>query len=415
MTTAAAYEDNALSTNDYVSTLKAQLKADYVDDQVYVKFIDNNYVDAEHFFGYAWNIVRMNDGKTLNPEATTNTYANEWVDKETIGMTVPEGQWILRDNADKDDYEWANRETTKTITEAFALTDPTVDDRFSFKRLRVTTPEDEYYGPDYYRINEGDEVEYYKISKAKNAEGVEINLDAEDRFDYYGFDAKETSLGVDETYKIQFTNDVTKEVVYLGQNGVGQLLLTADPTAAIQFNVDTMKTTDNIVVVTDDDINANPDVFNIYNTYKGLNEDDEWVDKTDTVSFYRYNFKYAGKYLHFDANQGYVLVDPKSESFDAKDVDAFVIKEKGDDFINILNVDNSDFDNYFDNTTYGSQYNAIKGTDPDGEPCVAGNLLLAVKEAQTNDNLAATNMMYFDFNFAEARQQQNIYNWVANA
>ena len=415
LTTAAAYEDNALSTNDYVSTLKAQLKADYVDDQVYVKFIDNNYVDAEHFFGYAWNIVRMNDGKTLNPEATTNTYANEWVDKETIGMTVPEGQWILRDNADKDDYEWANRETTKTITEAFALTDPTVDDRFSFKRLRVTTPEDEYYGPDYYRINEGDEVEYYKISKAKNAEGVEINLDAEDRFDYYGFDAKETSLGVDETYKIQFTNDVTKEVVYLGQNGVGQLLLTADPTAAIQFNVDTMKTTDNIVVVTDDDINANPDVFNIYNTYKGLNEDDEWVDKTDTVSFYRYNFKYAGKYLHFDANQGYVLVDPKSESFDAKDVDAFVIKEKGDDFINILNVDNSDFDNYFDNTTYGSQYNAIKGTDPDGEPCVAGNLLLAVKEAQTNDNLAATNMMYFDFNFAEARQQQNIYNWVANA
>ena len=414
LTTAISYEDNGWGTGTtYVPTKKAQLVADYY-DQAYVKFIDNNYVDAEHFFGYAWNIVRMNDGKTLNPEATTTTYANEWVDKETIGMTVPEGQWILRDNADKDDYEWANRETTKTITEAFALTDPTVDSRFSFGRLRVTTPEDEYYGPDYYRINEGDEVEYYKITKAKNAEGVEINLDAEDRFDYYGLDAKQTSMGIEQTYKIQFTNDVTDEIVYLGQNSVGQLLLTADPTAAIQFNVDTMKTTDNIVVVTDDDINANPDVFNIYNTYKGLNEDDEWVDKTDTVSFYRYNFKYAGKYLHFDANQGYVLVDPKSKTYENVPVteyaDAFIIKEKGDDYVNILNTAKGDYDAIIADANDKYNYHGGEGLDilsvVDKKTTVLGNILLACD---------STKMMYFDFNFAEARQQQNIYDWVANA
>ena len=54
----------------------------------------------------------------------------------------------------------------------------------------------------------------------------------------------------------------------------------------------------------------------------------------------RFDFTYAGKYLHFDANQGYVLVDSKSEAFEnvpkTEYADAFIIKEKGFFFISVM-------------------------------------------------------------------------------
>ena len=414
LTTAVAFEDNGKTNDDYVTNKKAQLVADYR-NAAYVKFIDNNYVPAEKFFGYAWNIVRLSDDMTLNPEATTSATATEWVKSETIGMTVPEGQWILRENADNDNYEWANRETTSTLTEDFALTDPTVNTRFGFKRLRVTTPEDKYYGDDIYRINEGDEVEYYKITKAKNAAGVEINLDAWDEFDYYGAGVKSNSAGVDNTYKIQFVSELTGDPIYIGMNGVGTLELTNDPTKAVNFEADTVKTTDKIVVVNPEDVNVYNDVFRIFNAYVGKDKDGNWVEKEDTVSFYRYNFMHDGKYLHFDAhNNKYVLVAPEVENnvvTNSADFDAFVIKQKGDDFVNILSVDNDDYDDYLANG--GQQYTEILDTDAEGNTYVAGNKVLG----RTEDYLkiAATQMMYFDFNFAEARQQVNIYDWNANA
>ena len=401
------YLTTALAANETTETNKLYLnQADYTDKRVYVRFTENNYVDAERFFSYAWNIVRLNDGKTISPKG------NAWVDKETVGPTVPEGQWILVENANADGYEWVNRETT--INQDKQLdSDGDIATGFYLNGLRETNSNDEYNGINIYRIGEGTNAKYYSITKAKNGEGVEINLDAADRFDYFGLDAKQTSTGIEQTYKIQFKNDITDEVVYLSQNSVGQLLLTADPTAAIQFHVDTMKTTDNIVVVTDDDINANADVFNIVNTYIGKNDKDEWdYAKKDTVSFYRYNFKYAGKYLHFDANQGYVLADPKSEAYENVPVteyaDAFIIKEKGDGFVNILNTVKADFDAFTAGSTnnlYGDSGEKILGNG-DLANTVLGEKVLAADSTQ---------MMYFDFNFAEARQQQNIYNWVANA
>ena len=414
LTTAVSYEDNGRGDDEYVPSLDAQLKADQTDN-AYVTFIDNNYVPADKFFGYAWNIVRLSDDMTLNPEATKSATATEWVKSETIGMTVPEGQWILRENANKDDYEWANRETTSTLTEDFGLTESTVSDRFSFGRLRVTTPEDKYYGDDIYRINEGDEVEYYKITKAKNAAGVEINLDAWDEFDYYGAGVKSNSAGVDNTYKIQFVSELTGDPIYIGMNGVGTLELTNDPTKAVNFEADTVKTTDKIVVVNPEDVNVYNDVFRIFNAYVGKDKDGNWVEKEDTVSFYRYNFMHDGKYLHFDAhNNKYVLVAPEVENnvvTNSADFDAFVIKQKGDDFVNILSVDNDDYDDYLANG--GQQYTEILDTDAEGNTYVAGNKVLG----RTEDYLkiAATQMMYFDFNFAEARQQVNIYDWNANA
>ena len=397
------YLTTALAANATTVTDKLYLnQADYTENNVYVRFTDNNYVDAERFFGYAWNIVRLGDNKTISPKG------NAWVDKETVGPTVPEGQWILVENANADGYEWVNRETTINQDKQTPATG------FSLNGLRETNENDAYNGVDVYRIGEGVNAQYYKVSKAKNAEGEEINLDGNaDQFAYYGLDTKQTSTGVEETYKIQFTNKLTGEPYYIGMDGVGQLHLTADPTVAVQFHVDTMKTTDNIVVVTDDDINANADIFHIVNTYVGKNDKGEWdYAKKDTVSFYRYNFTYAGKYLHFDANQGYVLVDPKSEAFEnvpkTEYADAFIIKEKGDDFVNILNTVKADFDAFTDKATnnkYGDNGQKILGNGDLSNTVLGQNLLAA----------DSTKMMYFDFNFAEARQQQNIYRWVANA
>ena len=415
LTTAVSYEDNGLATNDYVPTKKAKLVADQTDN-AFVKFISDNYVSAEKFYSYAWNIVRMSDNKTLNPEATNIPTADEWVDSKTIGMTVPEGQWILRENADKDGYEWANRETTHDVT--FALTDPTVDDRFSFDKLRETTSEDPYYGADYYRIGEGDEVEYYHITKAKNAAGVEINLDAYDEFDYYGADVKSNSAGVDNTYKIQFTSDLTGDPIYIGMDGVGTLMLTKDPAAAVNFEADTVKTTDKVVVVNPEDKNAYNDVFRIFNTYVGKDAKGNWVDKVDTVSFYRYNFMHDGKYLHFnkDANK-FELVAPTYTAGvidNSDEFDAFVIKEKDNNDINILNVDNEDYGEYI-KPANSSVYSNILSIDANSKSYVAGEKLLAYNNTNSWSRIAATQMMYFDFNYGEARQQTNIYNWNANA
>ena len=367
-------------------------KADYANNtnKVYAYFASNNYVNADRFFSYAWNIVRTNDNKTMNPANTSN-----WVDQEEIGMTVPEGQWILRENAIKDGYEWVNRETKEVAS-------------IQFSGLRVT---DE---ANVYRIGAD---QYYKITKAKNAAGVEINLDAWDEFDYYGADVKSNSTGVDNTYKIQFVSELTGEPIYIGINGVGTLELTNDPTKAVNFEADTVKTTDKTVIVNPEDANAYNDVFSIYNTYIGRDDKDEnWIDKTDTVSFYRYNFMHDGKYLHFDAhNNKYVLVAPEYDNNgdidNADEFDTFVIKEKGDDYVNILNVDNHDYDAFLKND--GNSYTNILAKDATGKDYVAGNKLLTYDGS--NDNYTPISMMYFDFNFKEARQQVNIYDWEANA
>ena len=322
---------------------------------------------------------------------------DEWVDKAEVGTTVPEGQWILRENDNKDGYIWVNRETKKEADAAFA-----------FNRLRVT--ED----ANIYRIGEGETAQYYSITKAKNAAGVEINLDAWDEFDYYGAGVKANSMGVDNTYKIQFVSELTGDPIYISMDGVGTLGLTNDPTKAVNFEVDTVKTIDKAVIVNEEtDRNAYNDVFRIFNTYIGKNDKGDWVDKTDTVSFYRYNFMLDGKYLHFDAdNNKYELVAPKVENgvvTNSGDFDAFVIKEKGDNYVNILNVDNADYDTM---VTDGA-YQDLVAEDAKGNDYVAGNLILTYPN--TTDYYTKASMMYFDFNFKEARQQANIYDWNANA
>ena len=372
------YLTTATAANVTGSTPQYTLqKADYAneDNQVYVRFTDNNFVDAENFFSYAWNIVRVNDNKAMNP-STPGT----WQDAVTVAKTAPEGQWILRENDNKDGYIWVNRETKEEASITFA-------------KLRYT---DE---ANVYRVDEGTSAQYYQITKAKNAAGVEINLDAFDEFDYYGAGVKSNSTGVDNTYKIQFTSDLTGEPIYIGMDGVGTLLLTKDPAAAVNFEADTVKTTDNNVIVVDEDYNANNDVFRIFNTYIGKNEKNEWIDKTDTVSFYRYYFMHDGKYLKFNtADNKFELVAPTTNAYGhVTNADAYIIKEKDNNQVNILNVDNTDYDSY----TSAS----LVSKDADGNDYVAGEKYMNYYGK----------MMYFDFNYGEARQQTNIYDWNANA
>ena len=67
-------------------------------------------------------------------------------------------------------------------------------------------------------------------------------------------------------------------------------------------------------------------------------------------------------------------------------------------------VNNDDYDNYF--TYPGTKYDDFAVINDKGKVVgVNGSKFLAER----------AKMMYFDFNFDEARQQQNIYNWVSNA
>ena len=344
LTVAKAAED---VTTPYVSTEEGLNVADYAtpDYKVYVEFTQNNFVDASTFFGKAWNIVRVSDNKTIIPTGAT------WVDKEYVGFAVPEGQWILTDNLDGT-YTWTNRETRSPETTNFAMAG-----------LRYTDEENVY------RI---DDVKY-SITPAENGEL------GGNHTEFFGADVKESSVGVDQTYKIAFTNQLTGEPAYIGRNGVGDVLLTSDPTAAISFQAKKMKTTDNDVVVTDADKDANYDVFYIINDYMKYDATKKvWTIAKDTVSYNRYNFILDGKYLHFDSSKGFVMSDVQ---------DAYVIKEKGGDVVNVLNLGEArkDFD---DLTLYeGAQ--------------------------RLRDN--NTTMMYFDFNFAKPKQQVDIYQWHANA
>ena len=399
--------------NYYLTTAKAAdntnldlSEADYV-KTTYVRFGMSNYVSPTIFWGAAWNIVR-DDNKTPNPGTPS-----DWVDKREVGPTVPEGQWILREVNGA--QNWVNRETSETL-----------ENVFPFTGLRATET------PNVYAM--GDHT--YTITKA-------VDLADWDRFNYFGYDAKETSTGVEETYKVMFNSQLTGEPIYISMDGVGELHLTNDPTKALEFHVDTIKTTDDAAVVNDLGLNANPDIFDIVNKYMGKDEDGNWVEKEDTVSFYRYTLSHNGKYLHYDTdNDKYVLneavyndgkgglagkADDQGKLHlvytedDLKDalnttkvnevkpyiVDAFVIKEKGGDMLNILNVNNDDYDNYFSypGTTYDdiAIIEKIDGT----------NTVVGVNGSKFLSERA--DMMYFDFNFDEARQESNIYDWVANA
>ena len=328
--------------------------------ETYVRFGENNYVSATNFWGKAWNIVREADEKTIVPNLT-----NSWVEKEKIGLTVPEGQWILFETDEKK-QEWINRETGAVA-------------QLPFSQLRYT---DE---ANVYEIVNGDFKGTYRITEAAVLGG--------NHTEYFGYDVKESTAGHEQTYKIALPNKLTGEPAYISMDAVGQVELTADPTKAVNFQVTKVKTTDNLVIVSDADRDANVDVFMIENDFMKYDEEKKaWVEAKDTVSFNRYYFSVDGKYLNFNEDLGnYELVDSRSEDYKdvpLKDyVEAYIIKEKGGDFVNILNMGDVD----------AGSMDFDKLTKKDG-----------------TTRLANSEMLYFDFSFGKAYQQKDIYAWQAN-
>ena len=336
--------------------------------KTYVRFGENNFLNAANFWGKAWNIVR--DGRTFVPNVASNGTASDWIEQEKIGLAVPEGQWILFESDKK--QQWINRETGEVAELPFA-------------QLRSTEEANVYEIVGDATTNQW--VGKYRITEAAVLGG--------NHTEYFGYDVKESTVGHEQTYKIAMPNKLTGEPAYISMNAVGQVKLTADPTEAINFQVTKVKTTDNAVIVSDADVDANVDVFQIYNDFmKYDSEKKAWVEDVDTISYNRYYFSVDGKYLNFDEKAGnYVLVDSRSEANKNKKlkeyVEAYIIKEKGGDFVNILNMG--------DAKTGGSKdFNDLDV--PEGEK-----------------RLAASDMMYFDYSFGKAYQQENIYDWNANA
>ena len=334
--------------------------------KTYVRFGENNFLNAANFWGKAWNIVR--DGRTFVPNVASNGTASDWIEQEKIGLTVPEGQWILFESDKK--QQWINRETGEVAELPFA-------------QLRSTEEANVY---EIVGDATNPWVGKYRITEAAVLGG--------NHTEYFGYDVKESTVGHEQTYKIAMPNKLTGEPAYISMNGVGQVELTADATKATNFQVTKVKTTDNAVIVSDADVDANVDVFQIYNDFMKYDEEKKaWVEDVDTISYNRYYFSVDGKYLNFDEKAGnYVLVDSRSEANKNKKlkeyVEAYIIKEKGGDFVNILNMGDAD--------AGSKDFDDLEHTE--------GEI-----------RLDYSNMMYFDYSFGKAYQQENIYDWNANA
>ena len=351
---------------DYLTTAPAtttndvnQEVADYA-PKTYVKFGQSDLINLSDFYGYAITIEGTKGdfaGKTLRPAAWRVGY--EWVNADYVALTRPEGQWIVT-YTDEYGYTFTNRESKE---------------RHIFANLFVGL---RHASGDIYVDANGNE---YEIKKTEKLGG--------ETFDHYGvFAADASDFGYGRSYKIAFDNKTTGTTNYVSINGKGDVVLTDKVENAINFDLQRTVTTDTMKNNGTMDANVKTDVFYIINNIMSYNDKDkvwEYKADADTLSFYRYNFVYDGKYLALDDDQ---------LELTAKKADAgnFVVKAKDGEVVNVLNISNADYDDFT-----GRYYNNVADR-------VIGENILVDGE-----------MLYFDFNHALLKQQPNIYDWEANA
>ena len=377
-------------------TTQATLKANEAEDpsKTNVRFGGTDYSDMSEFYGWAITIKGIKgtgvEGMTLNPaqEVQTNTYNATWTKAEYVAFSRPEAQWIV--TSKNGTIVLTNRETkeSKRWNEAF--------DMIGGGDLTLRRE-----SGDIYVTANGD----FKFEIKKVAElGGET-------FDHYGrYDKDESEIGFGRTYKVTF-NDAFGVPTYVGIDGTGNVLLTRDEAQAINFDVIKTQTTDTLLNNGTVDENAMTDVFHIVNNYMKYNEKTkEWnyTENGDTLSFYRYELAYGDKFLKYNEDKkDFELVkknvvytsatEPATVANKAVDYDKstladnFVIKLKENDKLNIVKVSN------FEEEDLGTKTTVINNV-------YEGEKLLANGE-----------MVFFDFNNAEAQKQQNIYYWNANA
>ena len=383
-----------------------------------VRFGGTDYADMSQFYGWAITIKGIKgtgvEGMTVRPDAEngTNVDANKWTKAEYVAFSRPEAQWIV--TSQNGTVVLTNRETKKTVrwNEAFNMLG--AGNEFALRHES---------GDTYVTSNNQYKFEIKKVAQLGG-----------ETFEHYGvYDKDESNAGLGRTYKVTF-NDAFGVPTYVGIDGTGNVLLTRDEAKAINFDVIKTQTTDTLLNNGTVDENAVADVFHIVNSYMKYNEKTkEWnyTENGDTLSFFRYELAYGDKFLRYNEdkkdfeliNKTYAykdatVADKVVDYANSSLPDNFIIKLKENDKLNIVKVINYEMEdivagNYVEKvsgswttkTIYelGST-SQVMFTDADLENYSEGEKLLANGE-----------MVFFDFNNAEAQKQQNIYAWNANA
>ena len=367
-----------------------------------VRFGGTDYADMSQFYGWAITIKGIAgtgvEGMTVRPDAenSTNIDADLWTKAEYVAFSRPEAQWIV--TSQNGTVVLTNRETKETVRwdEAF---DMLGNNTFALRHESGDT----YVAGDF----------KFEIKKVAQLGG--------ETFEHYGvYDKDEAEIGFGRTYKVTF-DDAFGVTTYVGLDGTGNVLLTRDEAKAINFDVVKTQTTDTLLNNGTVDENAMTDVFHIVNNYMKYNEKTkEWnyTENGDTLSFYRYELAYGDKFLKYnedkkdfelvkknvvyaDANVADKVVDYGKSTL----ADNFIIKLKENDKLNIVKTFNYEMEDINDatilsnETTMGiSIFNSSLANASEGEKLLANG-----------------EMVFFDFNNAEAQKQQNIYAWNANA
>ena len=402
------------TTSSGVTTIDddADLKA-YDPTNTVVRFGATDYINMSQFYGYAITIKGLAgtgvEGMTIRPDKKVDTNIDseaDWIRAEYVSFSRPEAQWIV--TSQNGTVVLTNRETKATLrwNEAF--------DMLGTGSLALRQESEDVYVYGDYK---------FEIKKVAELGGASL-------LDYGVYSADETPAGITRNYKVTFTDNFGT-TSYVGMDGLGNVLLTRDENAAINFDLVKTQTTDSLKNDGTIDENVQKDVFYIVNDIMAKNKDGEWEYKAagDTLAFFRYKLAHGNQYLTYNENKDqFELInedikrvnetsDPRVNYADSKLADNFIVKLKENDKLNVVKVINYEMDDILAGKYYdGDEVGDIKTIYELGSTSVAmfDNADLA-NNSEGEKLLLNGEMMFFDFNNAEVQKQQNIYAWNANA
>ena len=407
-----------------------------------VRFGMTDYIDMSEFYGWAITIKGLAgtgvEGMTVRPDIKVQTNIEDedavWTKADYVAFSRPEAHWIV--TSQNGTIVLTNRETKATLRwdEAF--------DMLGNGSLALRKESENIYVNGNYK---------FEIKKVK-----ELGKDSWDDYGLYYQDDSE--IGKYRTYKVTFS-DAFGTTSYVGIDGKGNVELTRDEAAAINFDVVRTQTTDTLNNDGTVAENVKKDYFQIYNNIMAKNKDGEWEFKAngDTLSFYRYKLAYGDKFLTYnDAKKQFELIEedvvytnstaPDNVADKVVDygkstlADNFIVKLKENDKVNIVKVANYEMEDIvagtyhatYDDATTDTEYYVVKLGEKlievkEGKPLnetQKEKYLMFVDELDGQDwpncfegenVLANGEMMFFDFNNKEVQEQENIYAWNANA
>ena len=392
-----------------------------------VRFGMTDYTDMSEFYGWAITIKGIEgegiEGMTIQPNVQNETNlqpSDVWTKADYVAFSRPEAQWIV--TVENAAIYLTNRETKAKIrwNEAFDMITGNEDAPNTFALRKES-------GDTYVYQKDANTAYRFEIKKVE-----ELGKDSWDDYGVYYQDDSE--IGTTRTYKVTFA-DAFGTTSYVGMDGKGNVELTRDEAAAINFDLIRTQTTDTLNNDGTIAENAKKDVFQIYNNIMAKNKDGEWELKAngDTLSFYRYKLAFGDKFLNYnEAKKQFELVDEEvvytedSKNDDDKVVDYgkstladnYVVKLKENDKLNIIKVLNYEMEEI-----QRGEYDATEGNQ--FKENIAITKISSNDAMFTDDNwannregekvLANGEKLFFDFNGAEVQKQQNIYAWEPNA